>query len=134
MIVAAVNLLVYLLIDGDFTKSAERVFARDRRWIAPRYHRAELLNVLATNVREGVIPEEMFEKLWRKAFRLVATPTEVEPIETLRLAVASRISTYDCEYVALARLRRLKLVTNDKKVLEVFSDVAVSIDDFAEGK
>src|SRR4051794_20038657 len=53
VIVADVNLLVYLLINGPFTSDAERAFARDRRWIAPQSHRFELLNVLSTNVRAG---------------------------------------------------------------------------------
>jgi predicted nucleic acid-binding protein len=58
MIVADVNLLAYLLIEGEFTEIAERAYARDRRWIAPRSHRFELLNVLATNARAGISPRE----------------------------------------------------------------------------
>jgi predicted nucleic acid-binding protein len=135
VIVADVNLLVYLLISGPFTSDAERAFARDRRWIAPRSHRFELLNVLSTNVRAGTIKLDQADVLWRKAFRLVVLPTtDVEPMDVLKLSVNSKVATYDCEYVVLARLRRLKLVTNDGGILRAFPDVAVSIGDFAAGK
>lgn len=131
MIVADVNLLAYLLISGPHTADAERAFARDRRWIAPRSHRFELLNVLSTNIRAGSIKLEQADALWRKAFRLVSTPTEVDPMDVLKLSVDSKVATYDCEYVVLARMKRLKLVTNDGGILRAFPDVAVRIEDFA---
>lgn len=135
MIIADVNLLAYLLIEGEFTESAERAFARDRRWIAPAHHRTEFLNLLATNVRAKVITSATAEVLWKQSFKLVASPpTPVDPMDVLRLSIASRVATYDCEYVVLARLRRLRLVTNDGGVLRNFPDVAVSIADFADGK
>ena len=134
MIVADVNLLVYLLVDGDFTAAAEQAYRRDRRWVAPRAHRFELLNVLATHVRAGSVPLDDADALWRRAFRLVSTPWDVEPMDVLRLSVQSRTATYDCEYVVLARQRRLKVVTNDGGMLARFPDVAVSIADFAAGR
>ena len=133
MIVADVNLLVYLLVRGEFTPLAERALRRDRRWVAPRSHRAELLNVLATNVRAGVVRADTFDSLWRRAYRTVATPTDPDPSEVLRLSVDSRIATYDCEYVAMARRRRrLRLVTNDGPVQRAFPDVAIRLEDFAD--
>jgi len=134
VIVADVNLLVYLLVSGEFTLLAERALRRDRRWIAPRSHRAELPNVLATNVRAGVVRIETFDSLWRRAYRTVATPADSDPAEVLRLSVESRIATYDCEYVAMARQRRLRLVTNDGPMQRAFPDVAVRLVDFAEGR
>ena len=134
MIVADVNLLVYLLIDGEFTPLAERALRRDRRWVAPRSHRAELLNVLATTVRAGVIRAGAFAPIWRRAYRTVATPADPDPFDVFQLSVESRIATYDCEYVAIARQRRLRLVTNDRPMRRAFPDVAVSLEDFAAGK
>ncbi len=134
MIVADVNLLVYLIVQGEFTPLAEQALRRDRRWVAPRSHRAELLNVLATNIRAGVIRIETFEELWRRAHRTVATPTDPDPTDALRLSVGSRIATYDCEYVAMARARRLRLVTNDGPMRRAFPDVTVSLEDFAAGR
>ena len=134
MIVADVNLLVCLLVHGEFTSLAERALRRDRRWVAPRSHRGELLNVLATNVRAGTVRAETFDSLWRRAYRTVATPADPDPAEVLRLSVESRIATYDCEYVAMARQRRLRLVTNDGPMQRAFPDLATRLVDFAEGR
>jgi predicted nucleic acid-binding protein len=134
VIVADVNLLAYLLIDGEFTELAEKAYARDRRWVAPRSHRFELLNVMATNVRGGKIDLAQAGILFRRAFRMVSTPWDVESMDVLRLSVESRHATYDCEYIVLARQRRLRVVTHDQKMLEKFPDVAVSIELFSSGK
>jgi predicted nucleic acid-binding protein len=52
----------------------------------------------------------------------------------VRLSVETKIATYDCEFVVLARRLKLRLVTKDKALLRAFPDVAVSIEDFASGK
>jgi predicted nucleic acid-binding protein len=134
VIVADVNLLVYLLVRGLFTAAAERALRRDRRWVAPRSHRSELLNVLATNVRAGFVRADTFDGLWRRAHRTVATPPDPDPSTVLSLSVKSSIATYDCEYVAMARQRHLKFVTNDGPAMRAFPDVAVSLEDFAAGR
>jgi predicted nucleic acid-binding protein len=134
VIVADVNLLVYLLIDGPFTEAAEAAYRRDRRWVAPRSHRFELLNVLATNVRAGVVTLDQADEAWREAFRLVSTPWDADQVDVLKLSVESRIATYECEYVVLARQRHLRVVNQDGRMLEHFPDTAVSIADFASGK
>lgn len=52
----------------------------------------------------------------------------------VRVAAESRHATYDCEFVVLARLQRVKLVTSDKDMIKKFPDVVVSLEDFAAGK
>ena len=42
----------------------------------------------------------------------------------------SKCSAYDCEFVALAQQLNVKLVTEDKKIISEFSDIAVDIDTF----
>jgi len=41
VIVADTNLITYLLLDGEHTEAAERVFALDSHWIAPALWRSE---------------------------------------------------------------------------------------------
>lgn len=135
MIVADVNLLCYLLIQGKHTEIAERVYARDRRWIAPRFHRFELLNVLSKSVRFDGMPREHAFALWNRAFRIVpGFAVEPDPLDVFNASVELKLTTYDCEYVVLARMRKLRLVTADKQVLSAVPNLAVSIEDFANGK
>jgi predicted nucleic acid-binding protein len=47
--------------------------------------------------------------------------------DVLELAVSSGCSTYDCEFVVLARNLAIKLVTMDRKVLDAFPDLAVPL-------
>jgi len=54
----------------------------------------------------------------------------VTSLQVLTLTDSSTCSAYDCEFVALAKQLSVKLVTQDKKMLREFPDVAVSLDDF----
>jgi predicted nucleic acid-binding protein len=136
MIVADVNLIAYYLIPGQFTKAAEGARARDNSWTAPALWSTEFLNVFATNVREKEISREAALAAWDAAHQVIPGTHEVQidSVALLDLSVASRIATYDCEYVLYARTLGIPLVTNDKRVLNEFPDVAISIDDFAAGK
>jgi len=49
----------------------------------------------------------------------------------LELAVRSRCTAYDCEFVALAKQLGVPLVTSDRQVLAAFPETAVSPDAFA---
>ncbi len=135
MIVADVNLLAYLLIGGPFTDAAQAVMVRDSDWVAPRLWRHEFLNILATTVRAGVFDESHAKALWKAAPVFLDDAAEEPPApEVLRHSIASRIATYDCEYVALAEMLGTRLVTADRRVLSAFSHVALSIEDFAAGQ
>ena len=56
MIVVDTNVLVYLLVPGEHTEQAERVFRRDPVWAAPLLWRSEFRNVLAVSVCGGGTP------------------------------------------------------------------------------
>jgi predicted nucleic acid-binding protein len=52
---------------------------------------------------------------------------EVNTLDVLRPSRHSGCSAYDCEYVALAELLDLKLVTADAKLLQAFPQRAVAL-------
>ncbi len=54
----------------------------------------------------------------------------ITSMQVLTLTDSSNCSAYDCEFVALAKQLSVKLVTEDKKILREFPDVALSLDDF----
>ena len=55
---------------------------------------------------------------------------DVTSSQVLTLVNESSCSSYDCEFVALAKHLNTQLVTQDKKVLSEFPSTAVSIKDF----
>ena len=132
MIVVDTNVVAYLWLPGDLTPASERLLSTDAEWAAPLLWRSEFRSVLAGAVK-------------RKSFKIeraiaVAQAAEdqfkgrefaVESAEVLSLAVESGCSTYDCEFVALARNLGVALVTNDREVLKAFSAIAVPLERYS---
>ena len=133
MIVADTNLIAYLLIAGPHSAAAQRAFDRDAVWLIPEVWRHEMLNVLATSVRNGLLEYSKALDVWVHAPAFVKE-AEVPPLEVLDLSVSSKFATFDYYYVVLARKLGARLVTGDGKLLKSFPDVPVSIADFAAGK
>ena len=48
----------------------------------------------------------------------------------LTLAASSRLSSYDCEFVALAKETASLLVTADRQIVLDFPESAIGLDDF----
>jgi predicted nucleic acid-binding protein len=131
LIVADTNLIAYLLIPGERSETAERVFRSDPDWAAPLLWRSEFRNVLAFYLRQGLIKLEGAARVWESAEALVhQREFEVGTMDVLRLAVASRCSAYDCEFVSLAQELGAPLVTGDAAVLKAFPKIAVRAEDF----
>jgi predicted nucleic acid-binding protein len=55
---------------------------------------------------------------------------EVSSAHILQLVNASNCSAYDCEFVALAQLLNIPLITADKKIINQFPNIAQTIDGF----
>jgi len=114
VIVADVNLVAYLLLDGPHTGAARHVLELDPNWIAPPLWRIEFLNVLASTIRfKGLSIDEAALK-WDHANRIVKTDgMNLRDMDILELSAASKLTVYDCFYVELAKQRSVKLVTAD---------------------
>ena len=132
MIVADVNLVVYLLVEGEWTPLAERALRRDPEWAAPLLWRSEFRNVLATMQRNGGLGLADALELAAEAEGLLAgRECAVQSSAVLALAAQSGCAAYDCEYVALARDLGVALVTADKRLVTAFPGTAVSLKEFA---
>lgn len=57
---------------------------------------------------------------------------EADSIQVLELVASSNCSSYDCEFVSLAKDLNIKLITMDKKVLKEFAGTAIHPSDFLE--
>jgi predicted nucleic acid-binding protein len=125
MIVADTNLLAYLLLPGERTEAAEAVWRRDPEWHAPLLWRSELRNVLAVKLRrqEMSLPEAV--RVAGEARRLMEGREHlVDGGHVLRLAGASGLSAYDCEFVATAEALSAPLVSADRDLVAAFPGVA----------
>ncbi len=127
MIVVDTNVICYLLMPGERTAAAERLYRTDPEWIAPRLWLDELLNVLATSERQAFLDADQAAAILRDAVDLMQDGTyEVPPERVLAIARRTGCSAYDSQFVALAEDRHLKLNTWDRKILERCPELAVA--------
>ncbi len=130
MIVADTNLISYLLIEGEKTELARKVWARDSDWAMPPLWKSEFLSVLVVASRAGALEEEQARRIWRRS-RVFMDATELEPDgeRVLKIAMERDISAYDAQFVAAAAELGVPLVTADKRILSRCPDLATSLED-----
>ncbi|MCD6342395.1 MAG: type II toxin-antitoxin system VapC family toxin, partial [Spirochaetaceae bacterium] len=110
---------------------AESLFQQVPGWYAPYLWRSEFRNVLALYLRNKLISMEDSFTTMENAERLMeGNEYHITSRHILMLVNDSKCSAYDCEFVALAQQLNVKLVTEDKKIISEFSDIAVDIDTF----
>ena len=134
MIVTDTNLLAYLLLPGERTDAAEAVWRSDPDWHAPLLWRSELRNVLALRMRAQDLALPEARAVAREAERLMdGREHAVGAGHVLRIAHASGLSAYDCEFAALAEALSAPLVTADRDLLDALPALAVEPEAFAAG-
>ncbi len=123
MIVADANLVLYLLIDGPHTNTAEAIFQRDPDWLFPMLCRSEIRQAVVRLTRAGRLTGAHAARILKEAARLIdghEVPLPDEPVR--QAAMQSGCSAYDCEYVVLARATGVPLLTFDIAVRKAFPD------------
>jgi predicted nucleic acid-binding protein len=132
MIVADTNIISYLFLPTEFSDQASQLYRSDPEWAAPVLWRSEFRNVLALYLRKKIITLAEALVIQEEAEALMLDREFTVPsVSILSLTDSSTCSAYDCEFVALARQLSVMLVTEDKKILAEFPDVAVSLNQFA---
>lgn len=128
MIVVDTNIISYLFLPTTYTELAEQLYQQDAYWVSPPLWRSEFRNVLTLYLRKNLISFQDALALQEQAELLLAeTEMEASSSEILELVNTSQCSAYDCEFVALAKDLHLSLVTQDKKVLAQFPEIAKSL-------
>lgn len=127
MIVADTNILAYLLIEGDQTEVARRVWGKDPEWYMPTFR-----NVLANDMRHGSMTVEAAQNRFRVAASMVDGQTlEVAAAPISECVARHAISAYDAEFVCLAVELSVPLVTTDRKLIRQVPGIAISPETFA---
>ena len=131
MIVVDTNIIAYLLLSGEHSEKAAKALRREQVWAVPILWRSELRNVLALYIRKSVLTVSQAVAVIDRADELInGQEFSVSTRSVLELVERSNCSAYDCEFVALAQDLNAQLLTADRRILDQFPEVAVSLDRF----
>ncbi len=135
MIVVDTNIISYLYLPTKFSSSAEELLRADSEWIAPLLWKSEFRNVLAFYIRKEIVTLEDAIAIQHDAEELLLdNEYQVSSIQVLNLVSQSECSAYDCEFVSLAQEFNTSLVTQDKKIIRNFPELAITIESFLLSK
>lgn len=131
MIVADTNTIAYLYLPTALTDDVVSLLHKDPHWVAPLLWRSELRNVLALYVRKGTIDLGTATAMQAQAEEQLAdNEYTVNSMDVLGLSADSGCSAYDCEFISLAKSLNIKVITGDKKLIQMFPEIAMTARDY----
>ena len=132
MIVVDSNVVAYFWINGPLTETAQQVRAKDPEWHVPLLWRSELRSILTGYLRDGTLDAGQIAQVMAAAEATFADREHLVSSEKVFAIVGqSKLSAYDAEFVALAEVLAVPLVTADRIVLRAFPDRALTMEAFA---
>ena len=135
MIVTDTNLIAYFAVRDSNSELADAVFETDPVWVAPLLWQSELRSTLIKYIQyAGMSLEAALVALHSAEEVIGGREYRVSSEQVLELAVRSKCTAYDCEYVTLAQDLGVPLVTADRQVLRAFPKTAVALEKFAKKK
>ncbi len=129
MIVVDSNIIAYCWIRGERTALAHRLRRLDPDWHAPVHWRSELRNILVGYRRDGSLAEEQVRRIMAAAEAGLAGREHHLPSERVfAVTERHRLSAYDAEFIALAEILGVPLVTEDRAILRCWPAQALSLE------
>ena len=120
------NVVAALMLPTVANAEVAALLRQDSDWRLPPLWRSEFRQVLLKYVRADLATPEQALALWHKALeRFELSEQPVAGHQVLALAIATGCSTYDAEFVVLARQLNCRLLTFDRKLLQLFPDLAM---------
>ena len=129
MVVIDTNVLAYLLIEGDRTRDAQALYARDADWKSEAFVLIEFSNILATYLRANSLTRSQAHAL------LVATEKRLTGLvslphgRALRIADQFAVSAYDARFLGAAQTLKARLVTEDVRLRQAAPALTISLSD-----
>lgn len=128
MIVVDTNVIAYCWLNFKVTDIAQLVRREDADWRVPQLWRSEMRSLLAGFIRR----KELGLADAQRAMALMEAdlgPCEqmVDSADVLELVGETKLTAYDCEFVALARRLAVPLITEDRAILNAVPAVARSM-------
>ena len=133
MIVVDSNIIACMTFPTPYSTIVSALYEKDPVWEAPVLWKSEFLNVLAlhyrsglVNYHEGLIALDFAERLIGSREHRVSAKAVIDTV------INSTSSSYDCEFIVLAKRLETKLVTYDRKIIQEFPDIALTAEAFLE--
>lgn len=133
MIAVDTNVLVYLWLPSGKAVVSEEIHRCDPHWIAPPLWRSEFRNVVSLYIRRGVSFEVALESIENAEKQMKGNELQVTSQEVMKLVRESGCTAYDCEFVHVAQIKSIPLVTFDAQILRTFPHIAIDPLKFIEG-
>jgi predicted nucleic acid-binding protein len=129
MIVVDSNVIAYCYISTPkFTDAAIALLVSDPSWNAPLRWRSEFRNILVKYIRADLLSLADATQLQLNVEALMKDAEfHVDSKHVLEIAEKSGCTTYDCEFIVVAKSLGTKLVTSDKQVLKAFPKIAMPL-------
>lgn len=129
MIVVDSSVIAYCWIHGERTAQAHRLRRLDADWHAPALWRSELRNILTGYRRDGSLDDLQVRQIMAAAEGgLAAHEHYLLSERVFGVTEQSRLSAYDAEFVALAEILDVPLVTEDRAILAAFPQRAMNVE------
>jgi predicted nucleic acid-binding protein len=131
MIVVDNNVIAgFILPKDDYHAKAVAARKIDSNWHVPVLFRSEFRSVARKHLVKGESEDLLIQAA--QAAVMCVTVHEMNDAEIFSvIRETPKISSYDAEYIALARRLGCRLVTTDGLVVKLFPKVAISLDEFA---
>ena len=126
MLVADTNVLIELFQPTANAEAVQAVWASDQDWHLPGLWIPEFRHILLKYLRSGaILLDEALAILADANAQFAHRMISVNSADSLSLAHSHGCSSYDAEFVLLARQLGCPLLTFDRKLLQLFPDVAL---------
>ena len=131
MIVVDSNVIAYCWINGDRTPLVHRLRRRDPQWHAPVLWRSEMRSILAGYWRDRSLTEAQVRQVMAAAEAgMAGREHHLSSERVFEIVGTTRLSAYDCEFVALAIALGARLVTEDRAILAARPELACTVEQF----
>lgn len=135
MIVVDSNVIAYCWVNGPLTALAQSARVKDPEWHVPILWRSEMRSILTGYLRDGSLTGAQVSQVMHAAESAFVGHEHIVPSASVfEIVGKSRLSAYDCEFVALASVLDVPLVTADKAVLKVFPERALTMEAFLKAE
>ncbi len=126
MLVADTNVLIELFQPTLNAEAVQAVWASDQDWHLPGLWIPEFRHILLKYLRAGaILPDQALAILTDANAQFAQRTISVNTAECLAIAHRHGRSSYDAEFVVLAQQLQCPLLTFDRKLPQLFPDVAL---------